>query len=327
MRIGSEEEVLSLVDKYFSPYSHTEIILPRGDDCAIYQGYERMCVSSDLFLEDVHFKRRYFPPYFIGLKALTVNITDILSMGANPLGFNMGLILPPSISISFLEEFLKGMADMASRFHLYLAGGDISSGGIFGVDITIWGRVGERFFQRNTGKVGDYIFVTGEIGLSRAGLMALERGLDPSRYGEAIRAHLSPHICATEAGLIRDNPHITSLMDLSDGIARDLPRLLSPRVGAHLEIKREELSPEVVEMAREVGEDPLEFALRGGEEYCFLGTIEEEGISSLLTEVPRTKVIGRIVSEKGIRINSLPLHIEGFDHFKHRRRLCTPHSP
>ena len=88
----------------------------------------RSCVTSDLFIEDVHFRRRYFSPFDIGHKALAVNISDIAAMGAVPLGFSLSLAVPTGLDQSFWSGFFSGMSGLAQKHALFLSGGDLSRG-------------------------------------------------------------------------------------------------------------------------------------------------------------------------------------------------------
>ena len=89
--IRSEDDFLLLVDRYF-PNTHPHLALGRGDDCAELLCPPRMALSTDLFLEDIHFRRSYFTPEDMGHKALAVNISDLAAAGALPLGFSLGLM-------------------------------------------------------------------------------------------------------------------------------------------------------------------------------------------------------------------------------------------
>ncbi len=312
--ISSEEQILDLIDIFF-PLACNNIIIGRGDDCCVFKGDKHMCISSDLFLEDIHFKLKYFPPYSIGYKSLAVNISDILAVGGIPVGFNLSLILPSKTEETLLKGILKGMSDLAHRFNLYLTGGDISRGEKLGINITILGKIEKNILRRAQAKIGELIFITGDIGLARAGLVVLEGGLPPGEYKQAIEQHLTPCVSLEIGEKLRNNPYISSLMDVSDGLARDLPRLLPPHLGARLRIEDSILHQEVKKVAEEIGESPIEFALKGGEDYVFMGTIKKEAAPLLLKEIPHAYIIGEVVKKRGIEVNGSHPRLEGFDHF------------
>src|SRR6056297_3491168 len=149
--VHSEDDFLSLIDRYF-PNDSKSMQVGRGDDCAVVTVPGRICVTTDLFLEDIHFRRAYFGPGDIGHKSLAVNISDIAAMGGRPLGFSVGLTVPPGLDGGFWEAFMAGMADLAARHDLVLTGGDLSRGERLGVCVTVWGDVPKRLMLRRTGQ-------------------------------------------------------------------------------------------------------------------------------------------------------------------------------
>ena len=96
--LASEAEFLRLVDRRFSNV-HPHMALGRGDDCAELVCPRDLCLTSDLFLEDVHFRTSYFSAADIGWKALAVNFSDLAAAGARPVGWNMNLMLPKGVGL------------------------------------------------------------------------------------------------------------------------------------------------------------------------------------------------------------------------------------
>ncbi len=340
MALHSEQDFLELIDRLFpqgpaaGPRQAGHVLLGRGDDCAVLRCPERMCVSADLFLEDVHFRRSYFEPEEVGYKALAVNVSDIASMGARPLGFCLQLFGPvgrsgpaspagqigkTGVTEEWWARMLAGMADLARGLDLALAGGDLSRGAAVGLAVTVWGEAGPggRFLQRRTARAGDDLFLVGDVGLARAGLLALEsRGREACReLPRATAAHLQPALHVDQALHLGSLDFVRGLMDVSDGLAMDLPRFLPPGLGADLSLGEADLDREIVEFARERGEDPLRFALAGGEDYALLGAAEPGSAGALADAVPGARIIGRVLDAPGIFLASRPAAVGGFDHF------------
>ena len=117
--IFSEDGILACLARHF-PQAHPSLLLGRGDDCALLKAGRPLCVSSDLFLEDVHFRRAYFDPEDTGHKALAVNVSDLAGCGARPLGFTLCLGLPDWVDMAWLDRFFSGMAALAGHAHLLL---------------------------------------------------------------------------------------------------------------------------------------------------------------------------------------------------------------
>ena len=310
----SEEDFLKFLDGFFE--QREGLILGRGDDCAIIKTENELLISSDLFLEGYHFDMKYFPPYAIGYKALAVNISDILAMGGIPVGFTMSIMINKKIATKiFFKEFFKGISLLCKKYNIYLAGGDISFSKFFGIDITIFGKKGERCLFRKKANPGDLIFITGDIGLSRAGLYAFKKGLQ-ERFKVATMSHLMPKIFYYESRAITKNPFVTSLMDVSDGVLKDIKRLIPKEMGANLEIDGSMLHPEVISMAEILGEDPAVFAAKGGEDYVLMGTIASDGIKRLKDAIPTLKVIGEVIRNEEFMLNRKKIE-GGFDHFEY----------
>jgi thiamine-monophosphate kinase len=311
----SEESFLEFIDEFF-PNKHDFLGLGRGDDCAVLKADKDYCVSSDLFLEDVHFRRDYFSPADIGYKALAVNISDIAAMGAKPVAFTMDLMAPADVDDDFWREFLKSMSMLARQNDIVLAGGDLSRADRIGVSISIFGVSGSTgFIRRGNCSYGDILFTIGDIGLARAGMMSLEAVGEKARetLPAAVMAHLRPKP-KIMIGTLLNAAGVKSLMDVSDGLARDLPRLLGQDLGADLTLDASMLNSNVITFAETIGIDPVEFAVLGGEDYALLGAVSpfEAGKAE---SVPGFTRIGTVTKTPGITLNGQPFTAEGFDHF------------
>lgn len=328
----SEDAILDLIDRHFDK-THPALALGRGDDCAIFNSTGNLCASSDMFLEDIHFRRSYFYPYELGHKALAVNISDLAGFGAKPLTFTLCLGLPEWVNMVWLDSFFRGMGALAAKHRMALAGGDLSRSSMLFIAISIFGEAPENcaFLTRKGARPGDIIFVVGELGLARAGLHALEaegREAIPL-WPNACRAHLAPEpqvgagLMLARAGF---NSRPPALMDLSDGIARDLPRLLAMGEekngkcpGARIKLGENMLHPEVCGQARANGRDPLLEAALGGEDYALLGACAPDLYHSLQSAIPGLWKLGEITEEPGIFLNDRNLAgISGFDHFERK---------
>jgi thiamine-monophosphate kinase len=312
----SEQHFLDLIDVHF-PFGHDFLRLSRGDDCAIIAGGKDICVSSDLFLEDVHFRRAYFTAEDIGYKALAVNVSDIAAMGARPFAFTMDLMVPPDLDETFWNGFFKGMSMLARQNDLALAGGDLSRADKLGVSISIFGVGGSggRFLRRGNCAPGDVLFTVGDLGLARAGLKTLEILGDKGReaFPAAVTAHLRPKP-KVMIGTMLNAAGVKGLMDVSDGLARDLPRFLGPTLGAALTIPTNILNGNVIAYALATGEDPVELAMLGGEDYALLGCMSENSRDKVAS-VPGFTELGVVTDTRGIVLNGAPFRTEGFDHF------------
>ncbi|MBI4806319.1 MAG: thiamine-phosphate kinase [Desulfovibrio sp.] len=314
-----EDQFLAAISARFSN-QHPHMQLGRGDDCAVLACPESVALTTDLFVEDVHFRKSYFSPQDVGYKALAVNISDIAGMGAAPLGFSLGLAGPPDTPAAYWEAVLDSMADLANSLDIALVGGDLNACDKIILSVTIWGKPGPsgRFLQRGQAMAGDVLFVVGDLGLASVGLNVLEEsGPQASQaWPEAVAAHLRPGVKVPEGLVLAGRARVRGLMDVSDGLARDLPRFLGNGLGANLEIDPDTLHPEVLTRAKQTGRDPAALAVAGGEDYALLGACAQAAFLEIFTCVAGVWAVGTVVDNAGvITLNGKALDATGFDHF------------
>jgi thiamine-monophosphate kinase len=282
-------------------------------------------LSTDLFLQDAHFRTAYFLPEEAGGKALSAAVSDLAAAGAVPLGFALGLMFPPDITRAALARIFSGMASRARDYGIVLAGGDVSASSVLGFSVTVWGEsadAGVPFLRRGGAAEGDVVFIIGPSGLARAGLWALEhhgrKALDT--LPECCRAHLDPRPLLREGQALaravgqKRAERRPALMDLSDGPARDLPRLLDG-LGAELTVAPGLLHPELTKAAGLMRTSPEDLFLLGGEDYALLGVCPEALWPEVRAAVPRAAFLGRVRREPGLYVRGLPYRSRGFDHF------------
>ena len=323
MPLCSEDDFLRLIDELFpNPPGPAG----RGDDCAVLPASEELCVTTDLFLEHAHFRRSYFSPADIGHKGLAVNVSDVAAMGARPRAFTLDCIIPDGpdgANETFWRELFTGMADLAREYDLKLVGGDLSKGRDLGLSVTIWGTPGPggRFLARGGCRPGDVLFVAGALGLARCGLYTLEEHGPASaeNFPACVAAHLRPEPRVADGLALSALPGVRGLMDVSDGLARDLPRFLrasgAPVPGANVELREESLHPELVAWAAAREESPAEAAFQGGEDYALLGAADPAHWDAIRARLPHLAAVGAVDDRPGIRLNGAAYTREGFDHF------------
>src|SRR5215468_1649534 len=261
-----------------------------GDDCAILEpeAGRVLLATTDLLIEDVHFRRRWATPEDIGWKSLAVNVSDIASMGGRPRWALIALACPEGVGLDEGEAFYAGVQAVAREHDVVVIGGDTAAspqGWI--VNITLLGDAAVKPIMRSTAKVGDAIAVTGTVGRSAAGLALLESATAPAGVDDATRldviaAHLRPRPRTREGQWLAAAGGITSMIDLSDGLATDLGHLCEESaVGARVELARLPVSPTVNAVATALDRDALAWATGGGEDYELLLTCEPGALERL----------------------------------------------
>lgn len=333
MSIASEDDILGLVGRFF-PVDHASLLLGRGDDCAVLRPGGPLAVTTDIFAEDAHFRRRYFTPFDIGFKAVAVNVSDVGASGAVPSGLSIGLTLTGSEDEAWLCGFCEGMKALCDTFSLALSGGDLARSSLLNVCVTAWGELPKdlpRGLRRGVAHEGDIVFLVGAVGLARLGLTLLEQTVDEddvfavkSAWPDACTGHLRPRPLAREGAAIarvairRRLQERIGLMDVSDGLARDLPRLLASRssgLGADILLPPDALPEEVRRYAEKNGISAAAFAFEGGEDYALAGTCPEDVWPELCRELSTPCLaIGRVRRGTTTLNGNVPSS-RGFDHF------------
>lgn len=322
------------------------MVLGIGDDAAVLalEGDESLLATTDMLLEGVHFQRRWGCPRELGRKALAVNLSDIAAMGGRPQYALLGLAIPTDgPSLQELEALLAGLEEEAAICGVTLVGGDTcaSQSGLV-LALTVLGRVSAgRPVLRSGAKPGDGLWLTGVVGGAAAGLLALEQGVRPGagwpdnvpRPGwlgpeeeaairAAVAAHLTPvpRLAAGQALV----GCATAMIDVSDGIASDVGHLCAEsRAAARILASQVPIHPGAAAIARLAGRDPLDLALRGGEDYELLFTAATDPRAVLAAAVPDLPVtrIGEVLAGDPVPRLVHPdgreeLLAGGFDHLR-----------
>lgn len=252
-----------------------------GDDCAVLEptAGSLLLATTDLLIEDVHFRRRWATPTDIGWKSLAVNVSDIAAMGGRPRWGLIALACPEDVTVQEAEEFYAGVQALATDLDVVIVGGDTSSsprGWV--INVTLLGEAMRAPLLRSTARAGDVIAVTGSLGRSAAGLALLEAGPAPAGLAGDARAdvtaaHLRPRPRTREGQWLSEAGGVTSMIDLSDGLATDLGHLCEESgVGARVELARIPVGASVRAVARALGRDAIHWATGGGEDYELLLT-------------------------------------------------------
>ena len=247
-----------------------------GDDAAVLEcpsGFE-ILLTTDFSLEGVHFRREWHPPDSVGHRCLTRGLSDIAAMGGEPTAAFLSLALPSDLPQSWVDRFMSGLLRLAKQFGVPLAGGDTaeSPAGVL-ADIVVVGRVpAGKGLLRSGARVGDSIYVTGELGRSSWTLHQLREGvlvaLGPKgkpRY-TAHEPHFYPQPRVAVGRWLRERGLATAAIDVSDGLSTDLGHICEESgVGA---LVHEAAIPR----PRGLPISSLHYPLHGGEDYELLFT-------------------------------------------------------
>lgn len=295
-------------------FSSQKLIKGIGDDCAVIGPYEDklFLLTCDILTEGVHFILEKTTPEFLGEKAVAVNLSDISAMGGTPRHILISVAAPGDTPVDTLQRLYKGIYDMCKQYRVNVLGGD-TSGNRAGlvINITVIGEAPEgEVLYRSGARPGDSLFVTGNLGDSRAGLKLITGEIHATgSEAEALKAaHLRPRPLVEAGRLIARSGLASSMIDLSDGLLSDLGHICeASRVGARLFMSALPISPELMSVARTAGVDHHEMALSGGEDYELLITVPGKNTSAfqdMFEKEGHSKVyiIGEVVAGEGITI-------------------------
>src|SRR5882672_10992600 len=190
-----ENQLIERVRRRF-PSRAEDLRVGIGDDAAVLvprKGTE-WAVTTDAFLENVHFLRSAHPPRAVGYKALARATSDLAAMGAGPRHFLLALAIPTSCTTAWLDDFLDGMATAARRFGLILVGGDTTKFPTVLINLTVIGEVAlGRAVLRKGARPGDLICVSGRMGEAELGWRLVQQGLHKQRrWKRLLRKHFYP---------------------------------------------------------------------------------------------------------------------------------------
>jgi len=313
----SEDELLTAIGRVLSG-TGPEVLVPVGDDAAVVRrGAGDLVLSTDALVEGTHFDRAMSTPRDIGYKAIAASISDIAAMAASPRYALCALTLSDDVDAGWTMELFGGMREASDEFACTLIGGNLARGADVTVAITVTGEVARGAAVRRGGaKPEDVVVVTGTLGGAAAGRRLARRGAPWTEDElDAIHRHERPAPRVGEAPVLARNG-ATAMIDVSDGLARDLVRLCEASgVGVRLDPSTVPAHPAAAE-----GE-----ALGGGEDYELLATMPSAGAvadaAGELADVFATPLtaIGTITTEGLETVDDSgkthPLEPSGWDHF------------
>jgi thiamine-monophosphate kinase len=260
----NEFEVIRRISALLPP-APTDVLLPLGDDCAVLKiGDSMWAAASDMLVSGHHFKD-WATPEDVGYKAVAVNASDVAAMGGIPrFVLASGGAPDPETAL----RCSQGVLEACEGFDIYPLGGDTTRADALTVDVAILGELATQPVLRSGASPGDLLAVTGVLGASAAGLLALERGMNGQE--RLIRRCLRPEP-RLEAGRVAAMVGATAMIDLSDGLASDVRQVCDQsKVGCKVDLDLLPINDDTRELARSLEHDPEILAATGGEDYELL---------------------------------------------------------
>ena len=303
---SGEGEILEGIRRRAALGRQGGLVLGIGDDCAIFRqrgARDDLLLTTDLLVEDVHFRHDTHPPEAVGHRALARGLSDIAAMGGTPRICLLSLAAGARTDARWIARLYDGLLRLARRTGTLLAGGDLARAEKTACDIVVVGAVPRgRALRRDGARVGDAIYVSGRLGGSALGL---EKGA-----GRAWVRHLHPEPRLRLGVFLRERVRASAAMDLSDGLSLDLCRMA---LASGLEA--------AIEPPPRYPGASLEQALHGGEDYELLFTVRPQAnVPARFGGVPLTRIGAMRRGQAGaVYLQDRPLAALGYDHFRDSR--------
>jgi len=318
----SENKLISKIRRFEDKSSN--VLRGIGDDGAVMKLSQGSYVLvQDAMVEHVHFKFSFVDPYDVGKKAVYVNISDILSMGALPLYFLVTIGISPSIVSKNIARLYHGMRQAAREFGAIMIGGDTTeSKNDFFIDVSMIGKlVTKSYLGRDKAKEGDLIAITGSLGESAYGLHLFLEGKSGKGLKRFVRRYASPKPPYPVWKEIVKHDITRAMMDVSDGLLIDLGRMMTEsHTGAVIHLEKLPI-PSILR------KNNLEIlALSGGEDYQLLFTLPKnklEAVRKITMQGHTISIIGEVTKGKGVKVladgKTLEIPLKGYEHFGNSR--------
>lgn len=258
-----EVKLIQLIGAWLGPVSPAAPS-GMGDDCALLPAAQLpQLITTDALSYGQHFDPRVSPQQ-AGAKLIKRNLSDIAAMGGTPHQAVLALLCGPDLSLAWLQAFFEGVRETCLEYRIQLVGGDVSTlpRGQFSAVLSLLGTA-ESHRLRNTAQAGDCIYVTGELG------------------GSIRKKHWDFTPRMQEGRWLAQQSPCSALMDLTDGLAKDLAALIPAGCSAALELDRIPISGDALACARESGRPAMQHAWCDGEDYELLFTVPENRAAEL----------------------------------------------
>jgi len=282
-----------------------------GDDAAVLATPDnRVVVSTDLLIENRHFRRDWSTAEDVGHKAAARAFSDITAMGALPTGLLVGFGAPPTLELTWVDGLMTGLRAECAHVEAAIVGGDVTAADQITLAVTALGDLeGRAPVTLDGASVGDVVAICGRLGWAAAGFAVLSRGFrSPVQVVAAHRRPEPPYFEGAHAAALG----ATSMTDVSDGLVADLGHVADAS-GVRIDLRADAVP--VPAKLREVGAalnvDPLVWVLTGGDDYALAATFPKG------TELPEPwLVIGAVADGDGVRVDGRRWPVGGHEHFR-----------
>jgi len=313
LRSLDEDELLARILPLFP--TGDDLLVPPGDDAAVLVGSERIIATTDTVVLGRDWLDAWSSGADIGHKVVAQNLADVAAMGGRPTGVLVTLVADPELSLEWVLDHGRGLAEACTAAGVAVLGGDLSSApaGVVMVSVTALGRIDGDPVLRSGARAGDVLAVHGSLGLADAGLRLLKAGA-VDRLPLAVERQRRP-APPLAAGPEASAAGATAMLDVSDGLLRDGGRIAR---ASHvvIDLDLQALAGDVDALAGAVGaEAALDCVLAGGEEHSLLATFPADALPDGWRAVGSVRAPG-MDEPAGILVGGRHVSHTGWDHFR-----------
>jgi thiamine-monophosphate kinase len=300
-----EFEIVNMIKKEFTDSKYNkDIVAGIGDDSFCFKSNKsNICITKDMLIEDVHFKKEWTTPQELGKKSIEVNVSDIAAMATiTPKYVFIGLGLPVKTSEAFIRNLYKGFKKSCDKYKIIIAGGDTVKSDKIIISVTIVGIGEKKVIKRSGATSGDLIGVTNTFGDSGAGITLLRGHGQKYGYNKyerfLIAKQNNPKARLKEAWKI--SKYLSSLTDASDGLYVSINLLTkNSNKGAVIYMDKIPISSNLKRVFNE-DEKRMNLALFGAEDYELVFTVSISNAKILKKIEPKISYIGKVNSSKKV---------------------------
>lgn len=305
----SERELIRNLSEIFTG-ANSDLMVPIGDDAAVVAKTDSpVIVTTDMVVEDVHFKLEWSSALEIGRKVAAANLADIYAIGGKPKYLTVAMAATGNEELEWMLDVARGIAHEAHATRAQVIGGDLSRSQKIVISITAIGELGagKKPILRSGAEVGDSIFITNLPGWSAAGLYALQKDIHGELIDFAIAEYCAPTVDYDKAEQIAINAK--SLCDISDSLLIQAEQIADAS-GVCFEIDGDLITKhpkfaELLQVATLLDVSVFDLILSGGEDHCFLAT----------GNALKGFEIGKVVTGSGVRLLQVETPQPGWQHF------------
>ncbi|WP_203335767.1 thiamine-phosphate kinase [Nocardioides limicola] len=250
---------------------HDQVLVGPGDDAAVLRIRNgHVVVSTDMLVENQHFRRDWADAADVGHRSAAANLSDVNAMGGRAHSLTLAIAAPADLKAGWLLDFAAGFAAEAAAVGASVVGGDLTRADSITIAVTVLGACTQAPVLRSGASPGDVVALTGRQGWAAGGLAVLGRGFrSPRVLVDAYRRPEPPY----DAGLVAAEAGATAMIDVSDGLLADLGHIATAS-GVAIDVRSSSFEvPEPLQaVAAATGADPISFILTGGDDHALVAT-------------------------------------------------------